>query len=234
LMTAARWHRAAIETRGRGGLRGGSLSGREKRKTTVRGTKRKTGARRARACIHVHLPSRRMILLTHPAAQPRRPLSRHTVESRAGVAAARREGPRGRVERPPRTRRGVPVGPEEKDRFGGGGFATIASTSSSFSSNDDAVGRGRRFKEGRAGRVVVVGNVDHGGTHSGRRCACLVMAGCDSMPALSTLTRISKEEWALNFSLWPRSRKFGNHLLQVKCLLFAHINLRTDQFDTPN
>jgi hypothetical protein len=28
--------------------------------------------------------------------------------------------------------------------------------------------------------------------------------------------------------------KFGNHLLQVKCLLFAHNNLRTDQFDTPN
>jgi hypothetical protein len=35
-------------------------------------------------------------------------------------------------------------------------------------------------------------------------------------------------------SLWARSQKFGNHLLQVKCLLFAHNNLRTDQFDTPN
>ncbi len=32
----------------------------------------------------------------------------------------------------------------------------------------------------------------------------------------------------------PSLYKFGNHLLQVKCLLFAHNNLRTDQFDTPN
>ncbi len=36
-----------------------------------------------------------------------------------------------------------------------------------------------------------------------------------------------------SISLWARSRKFGNHLLQVKYLLFAHNNLRTDQFDTP-
>jgi hypothetical protein len=38
----------------------------------------------------------------------------------------------------------------------------------------------------------------------------------------------------LTYVLWARSRKFGNHLLQVKCLLFAHNNSRTDQFDTPN
>ncbi len=38
----------------------------------------------------------------------------------------------------------------------------------------------------------------------------------------------------LCISLWARSQKFGNHLLQVKCLLFVHNNLRTDQFDTPN
>ncbi len=35
-------------------------------------------------------------------------------------------------------------------------------------------------------------------------------------------------------SLWNHSQSFGNHLIQMKCLLFAHYNLRTDQFDTPN
>ena len=95
-------------------------------------------------------------ILTHPAAQPRCTLGRNAVESRrrAGGVTARREGPRGRVERPPRARRGVPIGPEEQDRFGGRGC--------------DAVGWVGRFEQGRTGRVVVVGDVDHGGgTHRG-------------------------------------------------------------------
>jgi hypothetical protein len=38
----------------------------------------------------------------------------------------------------------------------------------------------------------------------------------------------------LFISLWNHSQISCNCFLRVKCLLFAHYNLRTDQFDTPN